>query len=226
MGRRNNEQQSGSDRSKVRLFFVEVEGNNQSLQDVVRTFTATMNRPVEVARTLKRLPMTAAEQSNAGTPADTTLFDGDSDEFDGVSPEGTETIEEPVSPRQKRGQGPKIDRNTGIDLVGDLDFVPDGKPSLKTSFFEKSPSTDMEQVLVIAYYLQHTLELTQFGPSHILTAFKHVVVPVPVDLRATIRNIKKAKAWLSFSDLDNIRLTTGGENYVVHELPKAKRPAR
>jgi len=115
-------------------------------------------------------------------------------------------------PTRKRG-GPKTDRNAGIKLVPDLDFVPNGKEALKKFFAEKEPKNDMEQVLVLVYYMQHTLTLPAIGPRHILTAFKHVGKPVPVDLRATIRNIKNQKVWLNFTDWEAIRVTTQGDNF-------------
>jgi hypothetical protein len=106
--------------------------------------------------------------------------------------------------------------------VPDLDFVPDGKEALKKFFAEKEPRSDMEQVLVLVYYLQHTLAIPAIGPGHILTAFKHVGKPVPVDLRATVRNMKNQKAWLNFTDMEAIRVTTQGDNVVEHELGAEK----
>ena len=123
--------------------------------------------------------------------------------------------------KRKRGQGPKVDRNAGIEMVSHLDFVPEGKAPLKTFFNSKSPGNDMEQVLVLSYYLQHTMGLNEFGPGHVLTAFRHVLKPVPADLKGTIRNMKKTKAWLTFGDIERIRMSTVGDNFVEHELPKA-----
>jgi hypothetical protein len=128
--------------------------------------------------------------------------------------------------RRKRGEGSRKDYNAGIKPVGEIDFVPNAKPSLKAFFAEKAPDSDMDQILVICHYLQHTLQSTQIGPGHILGGFKHVVKPVPKDLRQTIRNMKNNKAWLNFTDLENISLTTESDNRVEHELGKGNGDAK
>jgi hypothetical protein len=78
----------------------------------------------------------------------------------------------------------------------------------------------MDQVLVICHFLQHAVQTAQIGPGHILSGFKHVNKPVPKDLKQTIRNMKTKKAWLNFADIENIRLTTEGDNRVEHGLGK------
>ena len=79
----------------------------------------------------------------------------------------------------------------------------------------------MDQVLVICHFLQHTLQSAQIGPGHLLSGFKHVGKQVPKDLKQTIRNMRDKKAWISFTDIENIRLTTEGENRAEHELGKS-----
>jgi hypothetical protein len=54
-----------------------------------------------------------------------------------------------------------------------------------------------------------------------LSGFKHVGKPVPKDLKQTIRNLKDKKAWLGGTGLDDIRLTTEGDNRVEYELGKS-----
>lgn len=48
MAKRNNEPTSAADRAKVRVFFAEVEGNNASVQEALKTMVSAMNRPVRV----------------------------------------------------------------------------------------------------------------------------------------------------------------------------------
>jgi hypothetical protein len=48
MARRNNEPISGADKAKVRVFFAEVEGNNESVQEALKTMLSAMSRPVRV----------------------------------------------------------------------------------------------------------------------------------------------------------------------------------
>jgi hypothetical protein len=47
MARRNNEQEPSSDKGKIRFVFAEVEGNNQSLQDLIRAMMSAMSQPAQ-----------------------------------------------------------------------------------------------------------------------------------------------------------------------------------
>jgi hypothetical protein len=225
MARRGNEHDQDTDRSKIRVFYAEVEGSTQSLQEFMRTLTAAIGRPVPTALPSKRSAddfdhaiqrdvLVSPALSYEGATAESANVDGNPTEVN-ATPEAQSS-----ATRRNRGLGKKTDRNAGVSLIPDLDFVPDGETPLKVFFAEKSPTTDLEQVLVLAYYLQHMAKSKGYGPGHILTAFKHVGKPVPVDLRGTIRNMKNSKAWLNFTDIENIRVTTEGENRVDHDLPR------
>src|SRR5260370_11608038 len=48
MARRNNEPLSGADKAKVRVFFAEVEGNNESVREALKTMLSAMSRPLRV----------------------------------------------------------------------------------------------------------------------------------------------------------------------------------
>lgn len=80
----------------------------------------------------------------------------------------------------------------------------------------------MEQVLVVTYYMQHSMGMSAIGLGPVRTALKDVSKPLPVDLRSTVRNMKKQKAWLSWSKQDAMQVTTIGENYVEHDIAARK----
>ena len=214
MAKRSSEPISGTDKAKVRVFFAELEGNNESVQEALRTMVSAMSRPVRVI----------SDQKADGRPT-VLLEKGDIQEVEEpieqlpeVEASGDDTT--PQSARKARGTGRKIDRNAGLELVPDLNFRPSGKPALKDFLEVKNPTNDMQAVLVMVYYMQRTMEVTKIGPAHVMTAFKEAKRAIPVDLRQTIRNIKKSKMWLNFSDLDDIRTTTQGDNFVEHEMDK------
>ena len=104
----------------------------------------------------------------------------------------------------------------------DLDFRPNGKQSLKAFVEEKNPKNDIEITLVILYYMQHIMALSRIGPAHVMTAFKAAGESVPGSVKQTIRNVKKSKMWLNFSDIEDIRTTTQGDNFVEHEMGKSE----
>ena len=209
-------EEAGVDKGKIRLLYAEVEGNNQSLQDALKTMVTAMNRPSQLITAPPRTVTSSPAGLGAQADQSASQEQPTAEALDDASP--GESNEPPVGSVRKRGGGPKTDRNAGIKLVPDLDFVPDGKEPLKKFFAEKEPKSDMEQTLVLVYYMQHTLALPAVGPGHILTAFKHVGKPVPADLRATVRNMKNQKVWLNFTGLEAIRVTTQGDNFVEHEL--------
>jgi hypothetical protein len=64
--------------------------------------------------------------------------------------------------------------------------------------------------------------LSKIGPAHVMTAFKEAGKAIPVDLKQTIRNIKKSRMWLNFTDIEDIRTTTQGDNFVEHEMGKSE----
>jgi len=215
MGKRNNDPISGMDKAKVRVFFAEVEGNNESVQEALKTMVSAMSRPVRVI-----------SEQRANGKAAVLLSHADGQEVE----EATDQVEEaeapeeesaPLTPRKPRGTGNKVDRNAGLNLVPNLDFRPKDAQSLEAFMDEKSPKSDMELTLATVYYMQHTIELTKIGPSHVLTALRDVKKLIPVDVRQTIRNVKSKKMWLNYSDIDDIRTTTQGDNFVEHEMGRA-----
>lgn len=212
MAKRNNEPGSGSEKAKVRVLFAEVEGNNQSVQEALKSMVSAMSRPVRVI-----------SEQNANGKAQVLLQQGISEEADEAIEnveQGDVSDEEPETSnaRKVRGTGKKVDRNAGLNLVPNLNFRPAGKQAFKEFLDEKNSASDLETVLVAVYYMQQLMGLTKIGAAHVMTAFKEAGIAIPVDLRQTIRNVKKSKMWLNFTDIEDIRTTTQGDNFVEHEM--------
>ena len=49
MARRNNDS-TGEDKAKVRVLFAEVEGNNETVQEALRTMISAMSRPARIVQ--------------------------------------------------------------------------------------------------------------------------------------------------------------------------------
>jgi hypothetical protein len=216
MAKRSNEPISGADKAKVRVFYAELEGNNESVQEALKTMVSAMSRPVRVISDQKvdgKAPV-LLEKANIEEG------EGPIEQLPEVETLNDDTT--PQSARKPRGTGRKTDRNAGLDLVPNLNFRPNGKPALKDFIEEKNPNSDVQTVLVMVYYMQRVMALTKIGPAHVMTAFKEARKAIPVDLRQTIRNIKKSKMWLNFTDIEDIRTTTQGDNFVEHEMGKSE----
>lgn len=225
MAKRSNEQDVSPDKGGMRILYVELNGNNSSLQEGLRTLVQAMNKPVQVAPPPPRrlvanenVPPSAAEEKESD------LFNQPSNgaETDIVEPLDSTQTSSNGPTRRPRGEGPKKDRNAGIDLVPDVDLVQESGTSLKEFVGQKKPSTAEEQVLVFAYYLKHHVKVSPIGPGHILTCFTHLDKRKPLDLKQTIRNFAKSKGWLTCVDMNDLKLTTAGENHVKHELGKTE----
>jgi hypothetical protein len=216
MAKRGYEPSSGTDKAKVRVFFAELEGNNESVQEALKTMVSAMSRPVRII---------SDQKANGQAPV--LLDKADTEELE----EQIEQLSEvenlgegagPQSARKPRGTGKKTDRNAGLELVPNLNFRPSGKPALKEFAENKNPDSDGQAVLVLVYYMQQMMALTKIGPSHVMTAFKDAVKPIPADLRQTIRNVKKSRMWLNFTDIEDIKTTTQDDNFVEHEMGKSE----
>jgi len=216
MARRSNDPTSGGDKAKVRVVFAEVEGNNESVQEALRTMVSAMSRPVRV------IQAKAVDETPGLTQQDLPdeVLDGEALVHDEAFVHEESSENAPNGSRKPRGSGPKVDRNAGISLVPNLNFRPEGHPTLRDFFAGKIPSTDMEQILVVVYYMQHSMGLSKIGLGHIRTALNDVSKSMPLDLKATVRNMKRNKAWLNFSNLADITTATAGDNHVLHDMGK------
>lgn len=213
MAKRSNDP-TNEDKAKVRVLFAEVEGNNESVQEALRTMVSAMSRPVRMVHV----------RANDETPA-LTQQDLDLDSVEGTLDRGDSFTEESQEGetdggRRPRGSGPKTDRNAGIALVHDLNFRPDGHLTLREFFAEKASGNDMEDILVVVYYMQHIMGVSKIGLGHIRTALVDVSRSIPLDLRQTIRNMRGKKAWVKYTDLDDITTATAGDNRVLHDMGK------
>lgn len=212
MAKRSNEPIFGGDKAKVRVFFAELEGNNDSVQEALKTMVSAMSRPVRII---------SEPRINGTAPVLLDKADIEEVEESFEHPVDAETLggdEPPQNGRKPRGTGKKTDRNAGLELVPDLNFRPNDKPTLKEFIAKKNPGSDVEAVTLFVYYMQHMMSLNNISPSHIMTAFREAGKAIPVDLKQTVRNIKKSKMWLNFTDIEEIRTTTQGDNFVEHEM--------
>ena len=216
MARRNNEPTSGVDKAKVRVFFAEVEGDNESVQEALKTMVSAMSRHVRVISEQRANGNAAVLLQHA----DVEVVEEPRDQVAEVEVSGEEFA--PLNARKPRRTGKKVDRNAGLNLVPDLNFRPNGKQTLKEFVDEKSPKTDLEAALATIYYMQHFMALPKIGPAHVVTAFKEAGKAIPVDVKQTIRNVKRLKIWLNFADIEDVRTTTQSDNFVEHQMGKGE----
>ena len=134
------------DKAKVRVFFGEIEGDNATIRDGLKSIAAAVNRTfsgeLRIVRALKDGGIERAEQAIENGVVEEVL-----DPLDGGEPD-----QKPKSQRTRRVPSDKT--------VSDLDLMPEGKQSLKAFFESKNPKSQQEQFVVILFYLTHVIGVT------------------------------------------------------------------
>jgi len=112
-------------------------------------------------------------------------------------------------------------RKETYSFVKDLNLRGDGKSidSLKDFYTKKLPSSAMETTTVFIYYLCSVLKINNVGLDHLYTCYKEVGQKVPAALRQNLLDTAHRKGTIDTSSLDNVTLTTRGENMVELDLP-------
>jgi hypothetical protein len=146
LAKRQNDETPQRSNSSLRVRWVEVElnGSDTSIEEALRTIER-IRRPV-VDAPPKRIASAATPTDSENAPSDEpTSLDGedqtqaDATTTGSASDSNGEGNSDSSASRKKRGEGDPKDYNAGIKLVGDINFVPAGKKSLKELFAEKVP---------------------------------------------------------------------------------------
>ena len=125
---------------------------------------------------------------------------------------------------RKKGRAPKRPKVKGRPtIVRDLNLRPKGKKSFIDFASAKRPTDNQKKCTVAVYYLQHELGLEAINVNHVFTCFKNAGWRAPADLPGALFVIAHRKGWIDTSDMNNITLTTHGENLVEHDLPLKER---
>lgn len=125
------------------------------------------------------------------------------------------------SKRVTKGKSRKRKATASIDK--DLNLQRKGKQAFAKFVEEKKPTSNLERCLLSVYYLLRIVDLDTCTASHVYTCFKDRKWRVPPVLPAALHETASRHGWLDTSNIGNICLTTLGENYVEHDLPKKDR---
>ncbi len=198
-----------SSRGRIRVFFAEVEGDDETIQEGLQAINVAANKIFQSnPRTIKVLSSTEVSQ----------------DESDLIELGDLEDEEEDVNPVvEKRNKSkPSTYKSPDMKFVKDLNLRPEGKTSWRDFYDQKKPNTQEHKITVAIFYLKNILEIDKLTPHHIFTCFKDVNARTPKHLPQAIRDIAKRKGWLDTSERGNIKITNHGENFVEHDLPPSK----
>ena len=111
-------------------------------------------------------------------------------------------------------------------IPADLNLNPSGKKTFRAFFEEKNPGSNMELNAVAVYHLEKVLGAKNIGPEHIYSYYKMVGRKVPAALMQSLYDTASLKSWIDTGETNNIHTTIVGENFVEHDLPAKKAPAK
>ncbi|WOB45509.1 hypothetical protein HNI00_22010 [Thermoleptolyngbya oregonensis NK1-22] len=193
-------------RGRIRVFFAEVEGDDETIQEGLQAINVAANKIFQSTPTkiVKVLPASA-------TPIDEDeLLEELEDEDEALAPPNVAMNSKP----KKSSYKPPI-----MSIVKDLNLRPEGELSFRDFYAQKKPNTQEQAVTVAVYYLRRVLELDKITPEHVFTCFKDVGRKTPKNMPQTVRDTAKNKGWVDTSERGNIKITNHGENMVDHDLP-------
>lgn len=129
------------------------------------------------------------------------------------------------APKKKAG-AKKAKGKTTPSIVKDLNLKPRGKKSFDAFASEKKPGSNQEKCTVAVYYLRSELGLSEVSASHVLTCFKHAKWRVPANVPNTLQSTASVQGWLDTGNMEEIKVTTIGDNLVEHDLPKTPKGSK
>jgi len=202
---------------KMTIMLIQLEGNDATLQEGIRTFKEAMGRAVPQITprsqlshaALGALPAPPLESNGEGRS------DGETADYvdEGVA------VDSPASIPSAASKPAKDRKYPAMDFVKDLDLHPQDKKSFKVFAEEKGPANQTEKITVCLYYLCRILKLDGVTAKHVYTCLKDINAKTPNDLPQTIRTIAKRKGYIDASNGDDLKITNPGVNFVDHSLP-------
>jgi hypothetical protein len=123
-----------------------------------------------------------------------------------------------------RTSGATTRRDRTPVLVKDLDLATKGSRVGLKDFVKRyrklTNALDLNTLFV--YYLARVGEVRPITMDHVYTCYKHAGARAPKVLTQSLSDTSRKKGTVDTASLDDIKLTTTGENWVEHDLPKAE----
>jgi hypothetical protein len=193
-------ERDGKGSVKFRVIEFEVQGGNESIQEGLRSIATAIARsrpvvPPVVVEPVKALPSTDANLDEQDASAE--LVQG-SPVADGNAGR--------VRPARRAIRSPSI---LELDLLS-------GEVSLKDFCEQKSPDSDWNRYLVIAYWLKKYRDITAVTMDHIHTCYRHMGWHTPKNAAQPLRELKSKRDWLSKgASKGEYQINHVGENEVM-----------
>jgi len=211
------------DKAKVRVFFGEIEGDNATIRDGLRSIAEAVNKTFQQeTRVVKVITVGGTpDAKQLTTELEQQIIDIESNCND------SNNCDDSFKPtKELKEKSTRVAKAKSYQFVRDLNLRPAGKKSLRDFYNEKKPSNKQDELTVVLYYLHRILELDGITANHIYTALKELSelgVRVPKDILQVFRNISNRRGRVDSSNYEDLRMATPGDNYVEQDLPLSKK---
>lgn len=202
------------EKAKFRVFFGEIEGDNQTIREGLKSIASAVNRTFSSDTRTVRLINVGGDGPGKITSEEIQEII-DSEEIGDTAMEVDSPDAFDASPPKSK----KPRRAPSYSLVKDLNLMPEGRESFTHFFGRKKPEGPQETLTVCVYWLSKIAEITGIGPNHLYTCLKEAKVSVPNDIAQVCRNIANRKGWIDTRDGNDLKVTINGENHVEHKMP-------
>lgn len=209
------------DKAKVRVFFGEIEGDNETIRDGLRSIAEAVNKTfqqdIRVVKVITVGGTPDAKQLTAELEQEIIDIEANSDE--------SSEANEPKSNGRKEKPVRSVKAKT-YQFVKDLNLRPSDKKSLRDFYNEKKPSSQQDEATLVLYYLHRILEINNITSNHIYTGLKELSefgVRVPKDILAVFRLIAYRYGRVDSSNYEDLKMATPGDNYVEQDMPVTKK---
>jgi hypothetical protein len=128
-------------------------------------------------------------------------------------PDGTE------QELNENGNNSSSKKREKYTIISELNLYPENGPELNEFFTKYKTKSSREINLIFIYYLKKIINVENVNANHIYTCYKHVNVSHPL-IKQSLIDTKYSKGWIDTSDMNNIVLTTIGENYFINKIGK------
>lgn len=106
----------------------------------------------------------------------------------------------------------------------EVNLRPQGKTSFVDFISEKRPASNQDKFAVVVFYLEQIAEIPAITLAHIGFVFRVTRGwREPANLDVAVRVAVTRKATIDVSDMNDIKTTPQGRNFVEHDLPSEKK---
>lgn len=209
---------------KIQFVFVNVEGDQATLQEALRQVGGVLNRGMnpQQPRTLITIPVpkNLSEGSQNGSE------NGDSAEqvyevkFDDAQDTSVENNGNTSSVKNDKTKRERKAPPTPA-LLKDFDHN-DAEITLENFAKQKNTSTQVNKYLIVAAWFKRYKEVDEISPSHIYTCFQLMKWQTPNDMGQPFRDMKKNSSYFENGSKNNIwKITIIGLNEVDKMKPNS-----